>query len=87
MPGKREVLTLYRDLLHHAYKFDNYNFRSYAVRRVNDAFRANKALNGEAVVAAYNDGIDNLAMLKRQAAVSQMYTFDQLVVEPRKHHA
>lgn len=88
MPTSREVLSLYKLLLAKAAKFSDYNFRTYAHRRVVDAFRANKSLSDEAAIKTqYNIGIDNLAMMLRQTTISQMFTFDKLVVEPlKKHH-
>ncbi|CAN3355083.1 protein Isd11p [Diutina catenulata] len=86
MAGPKEVLQLYKQLLQKASKFDNYNFREFALRKVRDSFHENKCLSGDAITTAYNNGINELALLKRQAAISQMYTFDKLVVEPLKHH-
>lgn len=88
MPNSRQVLALYKQMLENAYKFDNYNFREFAKRKVVDSFKKNKNISDpEAVKTLYNDAINNLAMLKRQSTISQMYTFDKLVVEPlKKHH-
>lgn len=88
MTTKQEVLSLYKSLLSKSFKFDNYNFREYSKRRVVDEFKANKALKSpEEITKFYNAGIDQLAMLTRQTTISQMYTFDKLVVEPlKKHH-
>lgn len=88
MTTLKEVLSLYKQLLQKAAKFTDYNYRTYAHRRVVDAFKANKDVADEQVIKEkYNKGIDNLAMLKRQTTISQMFTFDKLVVEPlEKHH-
>lgn len=88
MPSSKQVLGLYKQLLEKAYKFDNYNFREYAKRKVVDSFRENKGLKSpEDITTFYNHGIDQLAMLQRQTTISQMFTFDKLVVEPlKKHH-
>lgn len=84
----KQVLGLYKNLLEKAYKFDNYNFREYAKRRIHDSFQESKSLSDpDAIRTFYNEGINQLAMLKRQSTISQMYTFDKLVVEPlKKHH-
>lgn len=86
--SSKSVLALYKQLLEKAYKFDNYNFREYSKRKVKDSFKGNKAVNDkEQIRTLYNYGIDQLALLQRQTAISQMYTFDKLVVEPlKKHH-
>lgn len=87
-PNSKQILGLYKLLLEKAYKFDNYNFREYSKRKIHDSFRANKNLKDEGQIATfYNEGINNLAMLERQVSVSQMFTFEKLVVEPlKKHH-
>lgn len=83
----RQILGLYKQLLEKASKFDSYNFREFARRKVVDSFKENKALKDpEAIRQFYNQGINELAMLQRQVAVSQMFTFDKLVVEPLKKH-
>lgn len=86
-PNSRQILSLYKQLLANAYKFDNYNFREYSKRRIHDAFKQHKNLTDEEEIKTfYNEGINNLAMLKRQSTISQMFTFDKLVVEPLKQH-
>lgn len=85
--SSKQILGLYKQLLEKAGKFDNYNFREFAKRKVVDSFRANKSLQDEAQIKQfYNSGIDSLAQLQRQTAISQMYTLDKLVVEPLKKH-
>ena len=88
MTTSKEVLSLYKQLLGKAAKFTDYNYRTYARRRIVDAFKANKDLSDESIIKAkYNFGIDNLGMLQRQTTISQMFTFDKLVVERlEKHH-
>lgn len=86
-PSSKDILRLYRQLLTRAKKFDNYNFREYLTRRIQDAFKEHKNLtNEESITTFYNEGINNLAMLTRQTTISQMFTFDKLVVEPLKSH-
>ena len=64
MPNSKQVLGLYKQLLEKAYKFDNYNFREFAKRKIVDSFKANKSLkDDEAVKSFYNEGINQLAML------------------------
>lgn len=86
-PNNKQILGLYKQLLSNAYKFDNYNFREYSKRRIHDSFKEHKSLTDEEQITTfYNDGINNLAMLERQSKISQMFTFDKLVVEPLKQH-
>lgn len=80
---RSQALSLYRDLLRHGNKFANYNFRTYAVRRSRDAFRAHQNETDPAVIAQLlKKGQDDLQVVKRQAAISNLYTAgDRLVVE------
>ncbi|CAH0493358.1 hypothetical protein KXD40_008313 [Peronospora effusa] len=69
------VLRLYRAMLGNAAKFDNYNFRSYAVRRVKEEFRKNKtlkpgSLEQEKVLELARQQVD---VLYRQMIVSKLY--------------
>lgn len=86
-PNTKQILGLYRQLLSKAGKFDNYNFREYAKRKIHDSFKEHKGLLDEqAITSFYNEGVNNLALLTRQTTISQMFTFDKLVVEPLKRH-
>ena len=88
MVSSKQVLSLYKLLLEMAAKFNNYNFREYSKRKIRDSFREHKGLvNEDEVNNFYNSGLDLLSSLQRQTAISQMYTFDKLVVEPlKKYH-
>ena len=67
--------------------FDNYNFKEYSKRKIVETFKANKSLTNENEINQfYNEGINQLALLHRQTTISQLYTFDKLVVEPLKKH-
>lgn len=87
MVNSKQILQLYKQLLEKAYKFDNYNFREYSKRKIVETFKANKFLTNENEINQfYNEGINQLALLHRQTTISQLYTFDKLVVEPLKRH-
>lgn len=64
-PSRQAVLGLFRGLLRAAGRMEDYNFRSYAQRRVALGFRENRALSGEALAAEFRDGVQQLEMLKR----------------------
>lgn len=81
-PTRQSILQLYRGLLRSAHKLEDYNFRSYAIRRVTLGFRENQALEGEALTKEYEEGIQQLAMLKRQAIISHLYPSKRSVMEP-----
>ncbi|EAT42558.1 AAEL005928-PC [Aedes aegypti] len=79
---KMKVLSLYKQLLRESQKFSSYNFRNYALRRVRDAFRENKALTDSSKIQSEMDyARKNLEIIKRQALISQMFRADKLVIE------
>ena len=87
MANSKQILLLYKQLLEKAYKFDNYNFKEYSKRKIVETFKANKSLTNENEINQfYHEGINQLALLHRQTTISQLYTFDKLVVEPLKKH-
>ncbi|KAF5905257.1 LYR motif-containing protein 4, partial [Clarias magur] len=66
-PGRTQVLSLYRMLLRESYKFPSYNYRTYALRRVRDAFRENRSVEDPKVQEQLlNKARDNLAIIQRQ---------------------
>jgi LYR motif-containing protein 4 len=80
--GRGDVLKLYRALLRHGGRFADYNFREYALRRTREDFRAAMhETEPKAIKQFYYDGLNNLAVVKRQAAISQMFAADPLVIE------
>ena len=81
MPASRTAtIGLYRDLLRAARGFNNYNFREYALRRVREDVREGSTISGEdALQLAYERGRQQLAMLRRQSAISAMF--------PQERHA
>ncbi|XP_032238838.2 LYR motif-containing protein 4 [Nematostella vectensis] len=84
MAARPKILQLYRQLLREGQKFTNYNYRLHAIRRTRDAFKSNKNITDEASINKFIAEAEwNLEVIKRQAALSQMYGHDKLVIEPR----
>ncbi|KAG0173341.1 hypothetical protein DFQ28_008775 [Apophysomyces sp. BC1034] len=86
IPATRaQVLSLYREFFRHGNKFASYNFRDYALRRSRDGFRANAAETDPAKIAQHIERAQqDLAVLKRQAAISSLYTTgEKLVIEKK----
>lgn len=80
--GTRDILKLYKTLLRYSSRFSDYNFREYAIRRTKDAFREHKSeTNPEEIRALYYRGVNNLAVVKRQTAISQMFKTDPVIIE------
>lgn len=83
MVARQQVLQLYKQIIKNANQFSNYNFREYFLRKARTEFKANKALTDAAKIESLFQGAQrDLGVLKRQSIISQMYTFDKLVVEP-----
>ena len=74
IPGRAEVLSLFRSLLRTAPQFSDYNMREYTKRRTIDAFRHNCHLPDQSSIAsAFSDGKAQLDVAKRQAIVYSLY--------------
>ncbi|XP_045457732.1 LYR motif-containing protein 4B [Melitaea cinxia] len=79
---KSQILSLYKSLLKESHKFANYNFRSYALRRVRDAFKENKSLSDpKSIKKEFEYGKNNLEIIKRQVVIGDMYRTEKLVIE------
>lgn len=76
---KTQVLSVYRSLLRNSNKFDNYNFREYFLKKTKTEFRNNRSIPDNAAVM--EQALNDLGVLKRQAAISDMYHSEKLVVE------
>lgn len=77
-----DVRKLYKALLRHSARFSDYNFREYSLRRTRDAFREHVGeVDPQAVNKLYYNGLNNLAIVKRQTAISQMFKTDPVVIE------
>lgn len=86
-PAKEQVLQLYRQFIRASSKFNNYNFRHYFIRRSRDAFKESKDVKDpEQVHSLLSKAREELQVLQRQSKISQMYSFDKLVVEPLDRH-
>ncbi|XP_064640675.1 LYR motif-containing protein 4-like [Lineus longissimus] len=81
----RKVLSLYKSMIKESQKFTGYNYRMYAVRRVKDAFRDNKAERDvEKINLLIAKAEHNLGIIRRQTMVSQLYMEPKLVIEQTK---
>eukprot|EP00095_Tigriopus_kingsejongensis_P004747 maker-scaffold510_size151595-snap-gene-0.30 protein:Tk04747 transcript:maker-scaffold510_size151595-snap-gene-0.30-mRNA-1 annotation:"hypothetical protein AND_008074" len=70
-------LKLYKSLLREARTFDDFNLRSYAVRRIQDGFRAGRQLAGGEAQAQLQVAQRNLALIRRQVTVHRLFTTGQ----------
>lgn len=81
MPWSTTVL-LYREMMRESRKFPNYMFRTYALRRVRDAFHENRNVTDPAVVQKLiEDAHTNLQMIRRQVTIGNLYKGNPFVLE------
>lgn len=74
-----QVLSLYRSLMREGRGLVNYNFRDHARRRINFGFREFRKAEPAVALEKYRFGVEQLALLKRQAIISQLYPEDDSV--------
>ena len=85
MASKTRILSLYKQLLRESQKFSQYNFREYAMRRVRDGFaQAKNESNMEKIEQSIHFGEENLAIIKRQVILGQLYKDNILIIEALK---
>jgi len=78
MAARGQVLQLYKTMLREAGKFPDFNFRSYALRRVRDGFKTGKSLqDSEAIAAQILEAENNLQVIKRQATLGSLFDIQQ----------
>lgn len=80
--GRAQVLDLYRAMLRESKRFSAYNYRTYAIRRIRDAFRENKNVKDPVEIQTLmNKARRDLGMIQRQVHIGQLYTANKLVIE------
>ncbi|XP_070575313.1 LYR motif-containing protein 4-like [Ptychodera flava] len=83
--SRMKVLSLYKQLLRESKKFTGYNFRTYAYRRIQDAFQENKSVTESVKInELVTKAEKNLELLKRQVTISQIYSEPKLVIEVKQ---
>ncbi|XP_019346018.2 LYR motif-containing protein 4 isoform X1 [Alligator mississippiensis] len=70
--SRAEVLRIYRVLLRESQRFAAYGYRTYAIRRIRDAFRENKHIKDSAEIQKLvNKAKENLDIIHRQMSCNQ----------------
>ncbi|NXU46963.1 LYRM4 protein, partial [Drymodes brunneopygia] len=84
--SRAQVLRLYRALLRESQRFSGYNYRTYAIRRIREAFRENKNIeDSEKIEELLNKAKENLEVIRRQVClflsffVAVHYSFNSLM--------
>ncbi|XP_054492935.1 LYR motif-containing protein 4 isoform X1 [Agelaius phoeniceus] len=79
--SRAQVLRLYRALLRESQRFSCYGYRTYAIRRIKDAFRENKNItDSEKIEELLNKAKVNLQVIQRQETLS-----DSLALQLSRH--
>ncbi|XP_067910583.1 LYR motif-containing protein 4 isoform X1 [Heterodontus francisci] len=82
VPTRCQVLSLYRVMLKESKKFPSYNYRTFALRRIKDAFRENKNVtNPEVIQELIEKAKANIEIIQRQVLVGHLYTAQKLIIE------
>merc|ERR1712018_355012 len=77
-----KLLSLYKSLLRAGAEFPDYNFRMYALRRTRSAFKDGHGEKDPQVLAsAIVKAETQLAIIKRQTSIGQMYPMQKNVME------
>ncbi|KAM6350022.1 LOW QUALITY PROTEIN: LYR motif-containing protein 4 [Podargus strigoides] len=86
--SRAQVLRLYRALLRESQRFSGYNYRTYAIRRIRDAFRENKNIkDSEKIEELVNKAKANLEVIHRQVTIGQLYSTQKMVIESPETHS
>ncbi|XP_032717395.1 LYR motif-containing protein 4 isoform X1 [Lontra canadensis] len=82
--SRAQVLDLYRAMLRESKHFSAYNYRTYAVRRIRDAFRENKNVKDPVEIQALvNKAKRDLGIIRRQVLSSMALPSGRAV--PKEH--
>lgn len=73
----KDLRKLYKALLRHSARLSDYHVRENIKQRTQEAFREHRhEADPKVVNKLYYDGLNNLAVLKRQVAISRIITTD-----------
>ena len=81
MSNRAQVLQLYKQMLREASKWPNYNYRTYALRKIKWVFRENRNLEPSRIGETIKKAQDDLALIQRQVVVGFMYRANDIVIE------
>ncbi|KAM7177171.1 LYR motif-containing protein 4 isoform 1-T3 [Macrochelys suwanniensis] len=83
--SRAQVLRLYRALLRESQRFTAYGYRTYAIRRIRDAFRENKHLkDSEEIQTLLKNARTNLEIIHRQLLLGVPISGSRDVIQPVK---
>ncbi|KAK9305067.1 hypothetical protein QLX08_003760 [Tetragonisca angustula] len=86
--NRRAILSLYRNLIRESKKWNLYNYRMYALRKIQHEFKQNKTIQDiEKINECYAKGRENLEIIKRQATIGNLYSTRPLIIETVENKA
>lgn len=75
-------MNLYKVLLRESQRFSSYTYRTYAIRRIRDAFREKKNVGDfHEIQSLIFRAKENLGIIQRQITIGHLYSTDKLVIE------
>ncbi|NP_001305712.1 LYR motif-containing protein 4 isoform 5 [Homo sapiens] len=84
--SRAQVLSLYRAMLRESKRFSAYNYRTYAVRRIRDAFRENKNVKDPVEIQTLvNKAKRDLGVIRRQCPLSNGIKSRTQGLQQRQH--
>lgn len=84
---KSAWVNLYKQLQKEADKIPQYNYRAFYQRRIRDHFVANRSVSDVVQQKKlYEEGVQSLESLKRQAVFTRLYPHTKTVVEQKLGH-
>ncbi|XP_074843827.1 LYR motif-containing protein 4 isoform X4 [Carettochelys insculpta] len=84
--SRAQVLQLYRALLRESQRFAAYGYRTYAIRRIRDAFRENKHIqDSEEIQRLLHKARTNLEIIHRQGLPARKEARRVFISSGRNH--
>lgn len=86
--SRKVILSLYRNLIRESKKWNSYNYRMYALRKIRHEFKQNKTIQDkEKINECYNKGLESLQIIKRQITIGNLYSTRPLIIETIENKA
>lgn len=86
--SRKVILNLYRNLIRESKKWNSYNYRMYALRKIRHEFEQNKTIQDkEKINECYNRGLESLQIIKRQVTIGNLYSTRPLIIETTENKA
>ncbi|XP_071864861.1 LYR motif-containing protein bcn92 [Bombus fervidus] len=86
--SRKVILSLYRNLIRESKKWNSYNYRLYALRKIRHEFKQNKTIQDkEEINKCYNRGLESLQIIKRQVTIGNLYSTRPLIIETIENKA